>query len=199
MSLKDRQTLFLASGNPDKVKELREMLEPLGCRLMSVLDYPGVDTVEEDQPALEGNALKKARFWHQHTGLPALADDTGLEVDVLDGEPGVYSARYAGDAVTYEENVIKLLENMEGKKNRKARFRTVVAFVGDEETLFEGICDGKIIEKPRGDGGFGYDPVFVPEGYDKTFAELTAKEKNVISHRGKALKSAVEYLQVLPG
>lgn len=199
MSLKDKQTLFLASGNPDKVKELREMLEPLGCRLMSVLDYPGVDTVEEDQPALEGNALKKARFWHQHTGLPALADDTGLEVDVLDGEPGVYSARYAGDAVTYEENVIKLLENMEGKKNRKARFRTVVAFVGDEETLFEGICDGKIIEKPRGDGGFGYDPVFVPEGYDKTFAELTAKEKNVISHRGKALKSAVEYLQVLPG
>lgn len=197
MPLNDKKTIFLASGNPDKVKELRQMLEPLGCKLMSVLDHPGVDEVEEDQSTLEGNALKKARFWHHHTGLHALADDTGLEVDALDGEPGVFSARYAGESVTYEENVIKLLENMAGKSNRHARFRTAVAFVGGEEKLFEGICEGKIIESPRGEGGFGYDPVFVPDGYDKTFAELTSKEKNVISHRGKALEKAIEYLQVL--
>lgn len=197
MSLNDKKIIFLASGNTDKVKELRQMLEPLECRLMSVLDHPGVDAVKEDQPTLEGNSLKKARFWHQYTGLPSLADDTGLEVDALDGEPGVYSARYAGESVTYKENVIKLLENMEGKKNRKARFRTVVAFAGNEEKLFEGVCEGKIIQRPRGEGGFGYDPVFLPDGYDKTFAELTTKEKNVISHRGKALKNAIEYLQVL--
>jgi XTP/dITP diphosphohydrolase len=188
--------LFIASGNRHKIDELKSMLEPLDFRLTSVLNYSCVDSVEEDQPTLEGNALKKARFWHQHTGLPALADDTGLEVDALNGEPGVFSARYAGETATYEDNVVKLLDAMKNKTDRKARFRTVIAFAGDHELLFEGVCEGVITHRPRGEGGFGYDPVFRPEGYDETFAELSPIEKNTISHRGKALQRVVDFLRI---
>lgn len=191
------KTLFLASANRHKVEELKTMLEPLNYKLKSVLDHSGVDAVEEDQATLEGNALKKARFWHQHTGLPALADDTGLEVAALDGAPGVISARYAGETATYEDNVVKLLDKMKGQTNRKARFRTVIALVDDTEQLFEGVCEGEILGHPRGEGGFGYDPVFQPDGYKETFAELSLMEKNSISHRGKALQRAVEYLRII--
>jgi XTP/dITP diphosphohydrolase len=189
------RTIFLASGNPHKIEELSQVLEPMGIKLKSTLDYTNPVEVEEDQPDLTGNALKKAKFWHQFTGIPALADDTGLEVDVLDGSPGVYSARYAGKNVTYDENVNKLLKELENETVRTAQFRTVVAFVTDkDEHTFEGICRGKIINEKRGDGGFGYDPVFMPEGYTKTFAELNSREKNKISHRGRAVEKFISYL-----
>lgn len=189
------QTIFLASGNPHKIEELSEVLHPLGIELRSTLDYPDATEVDEDQPDLEGNALKKARFWHQETGLPALADDTGLEVDALNGAPGVYSARYAGENVTYDDNVNKLLTELGDKPNRTAQFRTVVAFVTDQgEHVFEGVCRGEIISDKRGEKGFGYDPVFVPEGYNLTFAELSGTEKNRISHRGRAVQKFIDFI-----
>lgn len=188
--------LFLASGNPHKIEELRQILNPLGIQLRSTLDYPDAPEIEEDQPDLKGNALKKARFWYEKTGLPSIADDTGLEVEALDGAPGVYSARYAGENVTYQNNVDKLLKELEGEENRSAQFRTVIAYIiHDEEYLFEGVCKGKIITEEKGTQGFGYDPIFQPDGYDKTFAELDAEEKNKISHRGRALEKFLEFLK----
>lgn len=189
------ETIFLASGNPHKIEELRQVLQPMGIELRSTLDFPDAEEVDEDQPDLKGNAMKKARYWHQKTGLPSLADDTGLEVDALDSAPGVYSARYAGGNATYEDNVNKLLTELEGEENRSARFRTVVAFVSEgEEHLFEGVCEGKITPDKRGEKGFGYDPVFMPEGYQQTFAELAGEEKNRISHRGRAVQKFLEFI-----
>ena len=191
-------TIVLASRNPHKIEELKETLSGLGLALKSSLDFPGLEEVEEDRPTLEGNALKKSRYVRRKTGLPALADDTGLEVDALDGRPGVYSARYAGEDATYEANTEKLLEELAGveEKDRGAQFRTVVAFVDaeGEAHLFEGICRGAILTSPRGRKGFGYDPVFRPEGFDKTFAELDAPQKNEISHRGRAIRKFYEWL-----
>lgn len=187
------ETIFLASGNPHKIEELRQLLEPLQIQIRSTRDLDDADEVEENQPDLAGNALKKARYWFGKTGLPSLADDTGLEVDALSGAPGVYSARYAGEDVTYADNVEKLLRELEGKTDRKARFRTVIAYVTYQgEQLFEGICNGVITTEIKGEKGFGYDPVFRPDGYSKTFAELLAEEKNRISHRGRALESFVK-------
>jgi XTP/dITP diphosphohydrolase len=189
------KTIFLASGNPHKIEELKQMIEPLGIELKSTLDFPDAHEVVEDQPDLEGNALKKARYWFNETGIPSLADDTGLEVDALHGAPGVYSARYAGENVTYDDNVEKLLREMDGESDRKARFRTVIAFLdGSDEHLFEGVCEGEITTQRKGKKGFGYDPVFQPEGYDQTFAELNAEEKNKISHRGLAFQKFLAYL-----
>ena len=191
------RTLVLASRNEDKIEELRATLKPFDITLKSSLDFPNLEEVEEDRTTLEGNALKKARYTFQATGLPSLSDDTGLEVDALDGRPGVYSARYAGEAATYEENVEKLLKELEGVdvKNRGARFRTVAALVTENEThTFEGICRGKILKERRGTGGFGYDPLFLPENFDQTFAELDSTTKNEISHRGKAIQKFIEWL-----
>jgi XTP/dITP diphosphohydrolase len=192
-------TIAIASANRHKVEELRQTLAPLGIELKSTLDFPGAEEVEEDRPDLEGNALKKARYWHQFTGLPALADDTGLEVDALNGAPGVWSARYAGENATYDDNVNKLLNELQGKSDRTARFRTVIAFVmGEEEEneyLFEGVCEGVIITEKRGDKGFGYDPVFVPEGHSLTFAQLSSEEKNRISHRGRAVQKFLAFVR----
>ena len=190
------ETIFIASGNKHKIQELRQVLKPLGIELKSTLDYPDAEEVDEDQPDLEGNALKKARYWHKKTGLPALADDTGLEVDALNGEPGVYSARYAGENATYRDNVDKLLYELTNAENRNARFRTVIAFVTDkDEHIFEGVCEGAITKVAKGSKGFGYDPVFKPTGYEKTFAELSSEEKNKISHRGRALQKFIEFLR----
>jgi XTP/dITP diphosphohydrolase len=190
------KTIFLASGNPHKIEELQQVLAPLGIELKSTLDFPDAAEVEEDQPDLKGNALKKARFWFEQTGLPALADDTGLEVDALGGKPGVHSARYADEKSGYKDNVAKLLDELRGVENRKARFRTVIAFVTEEgEHFFTGVCEGDIITERRGDKGFGYDPVFVPNGYGKTFAELSAEEKNRISHRGRAVEKFLKSLE----
>lgn len=190
------ESVFLASGNKHKIEELRQVLAPLGIDLKSVVDFSDAEEVDEDQPDLEGNAMKKASFWHRKTGLPSLADDTGLEVDALGGAPGVYSARYAGEKATYDDNVNKLLSELEGKKDRSAQFRTVVAYVTeDEEQIFEGICRGEIIQEKKGDKGFGYDPVFMPDGYEKTFAELSSTEKNKISHRGIAVRKFIDFLK----
>lgn len=190
------KTIFLASGNPHKIEELKQMIEPLGIELKSTLDFPDAHEVVEDQPDLEGNALKKARYWFNETGIPSLADDTGLEVDALNGAPGVYSARYAGENVTYDDNVEKLLREMDGESDRKARFRTVIAFLdGSDEHLFEGVCEGEITTQRKGEKGFGYDPVFQPLGYDQTFAELSSEEKNKISHRGLAFQKFLAYLK----
>ena len=194
--MKKPETIFLASGNTHKIEELKQVLQPLGIKLKSTLDYPDAEEVVEDQPDLQGNALKKAKFWWNKTGLPSISDDTGLEVDALNGAPGVYSARYAGENPTYDDNVNKLLAELKGEKNRSAQFRTVIAFVDSSDNyFFEGICRGKIIDEKRGDKGFGYDPIFVPEGFEKTFAELRAEEKNKISHRGRAVQKFIDFLR----
>ena len=187
--------LVIASRNKDKIRELEDLLDPLGIQVRSALDFPELEEVEEDLPTLEGNALKKARYVHGITGLPALSDDTGLEVEALNGAPGVYSARYAGLDVTYDDNVTKLLSEMEGKDHRDAQFRTAVAFItSSDEHVFEGIAKGSITSERRGDNGFGYDPVFFSEAFGKTYAELTKEEKQSVSHRGKAVRAFVEFL-----
>lgn len=191
-------TIVLASRNKHKIEELKYTLAPLGISLKSTYDFPDLEEVEEDQNTLEGNALKKAQYVFDETGFPALSDDTGLEVDALDGRPGVYSARYAGESASYQENTQKLLNELSdvGQNGRSAQFRTVVALVTDAEThTFEGICRGEILKESRGDKGFGYDPVFRPEGYKETFAELDSEIKNTISHRAKAIQKFYEWLK----
>ncbi|NGP77429.1 RdgB/HAM1 family non-canonical purine NTP pyrophosphatase [Balneolaceae bacterium YR4-1] len=190
-------TIVLASRNKHKIEELKETLRPLGIKLRSALEFSHLEEVEEDKLTLEGNALKKARYVYEETGLPALADDTGLEVDALDGRPGVFSARYAGENASYEDNVEKLLAELAGVdlKDRRAQFRTVAALVSDEGThTFEGVCRGKILKEERGEKGFGYDPVFQPEDYEETFAEMASEIKNEISHRGKAIQQLLNWL-----
>ena len=191
--------IVLASRNQNKIEELRAILEPLDIELLAAPDFPELEEVEEDGDTLEYNALKKARYVHQVTGLPSLADDTGLEVDALDGRPGVYSARFAGENVTYQQNVDKLLHLLKSWPNigdRKARFRTVIAFIEDHnEHVFEGRCEGHITPDQRGTGGFGYDPVFLPDGFEQTFAELSLETKNQISHRGRAVQAFIEWIK----
>ena len=192
-SLPDR--IVLASGNEHKVREMRQILAPMGITLLSNKDFEGLEEVVEDAPNLEGNALKKAQYLYDQTGLAALADDTGLLVDALDGAPGVFSARYAGEKATDEDNVVKLIREMAHAPTRSARFRTVLMFVCDYGTFsFEGQCEGHILKFPTGGGGFGYDPVFQPQGYHKSFAELSADEKNKISHRGLAVQQFARFL-----
>ena len=153
------------------------------------------EDIPEDQLTLQGNALQKARFLYDRTGESCFADDTGLEVDALNGAPGVYSARYAGEAKNSLDNMALLLKNMSGIQNRKARFRTVIALILDgKEYLFEGIVNGTIAEEPRGTAGFGYDPLFVPDGYSTTFAEMDSEAKNAISHRGRAVEKLAAFL-----
>ena len=189
-------TLVLATRNPGKVAEMRALLADLPVVLRSAAEIEGAPEVEEDAPTLEGNALKKARALHAHTGLPALADDTGLEVDALGGAPGVHSARYAGPAAADATNRARLLRELGGTADRTARFRTVIAFVEDGSVrTFEGTCEGHILHEERGTGGFGYDALFVPEDHDRTFAELPPDAKNAISHRGRALRAFIHYLR----
>jgi XTP/dITP diphosphohydrolase len=188
--------IVLASRNPNKIEELRELLSLPDLRVLSTADFPELEEVDEDALTLEGNALKKAHYVAMVTGLPSLADDTGLEVSALNGAPGVYSARYAGEQASYDDNVEKLLSEMEDIEQRKAQFRTVVAFVdADKQWIFEGICTGHISRYRKGVKGFGYDPIFVPDGFEQSFAEMGSKQKNSISHRGLAMKEAVVFLQ----
>jgi XTP/dITP diphosphohydrolase len=188
--------IVLATRNSGKVREMSARLSSLGVEVASSADFPSIQDVDEDADTLEGNALKKARAVNKATGLPALADDTGLEVTALGGRPGVRSARYAGEDASDESNRKRLLEQMVNAGDRAARFRTVLAFVvNDGEHVFEGICDGRICEEERGEQGFGYDPVFLPEDSVRTFAEMDVAEKNAISHRGRALEAFEEYLK----
>lgn len=188
--------LLFATTNAGKARELRAYLSDLPVEVRTLADLTNAPEVEEDRPSLQGNARKKAETLYRHTGIPTVADDTGLEVDALGGAPGVRSARFAGNDVTEADNRAKLLREMEQKTNRNARFRTVLAFTVNGETrFFEGVCNGTITKAERGDGGFGYDSLFKPEGETRTFAELTKEEKNSISHRGHALQKFVAALR----
>jgi XTP/dITP diphosphohydrolase len=190
--------LVLATQNKDKVKEIQELLGELNIRVLTVNELPDAPVVEEDGRTLEENAAKKARVIAEYTQLPAVGDDTGLEVDYLEGAPGVYSSRYSGENATYEDNVRKLLTDLEGvpPESRQAQFRCVVAFHADGKNHFEeGVCKGVITESPRGNRGFGYDPVFYVPEYDCTFAEMDLSLKNKISHRARAFLALKKYLK----
>ncbi len=186
--------IIFATNNAHKLSEVQAVLGE-GFELVT----PRMCGVEEEIPetaeTLEGNASQKSHYLYDRTGLDCFADDTGLEVEALGGEPGVHSARYATDGHDFAANNRLLLKNLEGKENRRARFRTVISLIeGGEEHLFEGIVEGRIIDHESGEEGFGYDPLFVPEGFDRTFAEMTAEEKNAVSHRGRAVRKLVAYL-----
>lgn len=185
--------LVIASKNPDKTIEIEDVLSSIGLaeEIVTGLDWADIP---ETGDTLEENALIKAREVVEATGLPVIADDTGLEVDALDGAPGVHTARFAGDGARYEDNVAKMIEVMQGRSNRRARFRTVVALVFPDgaEILADGVVDGAITDAPRGTRGFGYDPVFEVDG--QTLAEMSAEEKNQLSHRARALRALGEKL-----
>ncbi|WP_300748968.1 RdgB/HAM1 family non-canonical purine NTP pyrophosphatase [uncultured Alistipes sp.] len=186
--------IVFATNNAHKLSEVQAVLGP-SFELVTPRMCGVAEDIPEDQPTLEGNALQKARYVRARTGLDCFADDTGLEVEALGGAPGVHSARYATDGHDFAANNRFLLANLAGKTNRRARFRTVVALlVGDEEHLFEGVVEGRILDHECGTEGFGYDPLFVPDGYDRTFAEMSAEEKNAVSHRGRAVRKLSEYL-----
>ena len=183
--------IVLATHNHDKEIELQHSLRGLDVDICSLSEYPDIGEIEETGTTLLENSLLKAHTVHERTGLPTIADDTGLEIDALDGAPGVYSARFAGLNATYEDNVNKLLSVMENVPDdmRSARFRTVISFVDEIQELWtEGLIQGRITKTPRGNMGFGYDPVFYVPHLEKTFAELSTNEKNKISHRGIALQ-----------
>lgn len=184
--------LLIATRNPHKLEEIHAILDLPGIDLVSALDFPELPDVIEDGATLEANAVKKAVSLALATGLWSMADDTGLEVDALNGEPGVRSARYAGEPTDYAANNRKLLQALEPHANRAARFRTVIALADPtgRAQIVEGICPGTIATAPRGTGGFGYDPLFIPDNETRCFAELTNDEKNRISHRGRALHAA---------
>jgi len=191
--------IVFATRNNDKVREIEDALRDLPLSVSCLSDFPHIGEIPEEGATLEENAATKAETASRETGLPALADDTGLEVDALGGRPGVRSSRYAGPRASYEDNVRKLLEELSGvpRDRRGATFRTVVAvaFPGEKTRLVSGECRGTIVEKPRGESGFGYDPVFLPDGSSLTFAEMGLSEKNRISHRGKAVAAARELLR----
>jgi XTP/dITP diphosphohydrolase len=188
------KTIIFATNNSHKLEEVREILVGK-IRLASLNDIGCFDDIPETSGTLEGNALQKARYVKENYDYDCFSDDTGLEVEALNNEPGVRSARYAGEAHDSNANVEKLLRALGDEENRRARFRTVIALVYERrEYLFEGRIDGRIIKERRGSEGFGYDPVFVPDGYDKTFAELGTDEKNKISHRAIATKKLSEWL-----
>ncbi len=192
-------TLVLATRNPHKTEEMRALLSGSGITIRDLTEFPDCPEVEEDGKTLEDNALKKALAAHRCTGLPVIADDTGLEVYYLLGAPGVYSARYAGENATYEDNNRRLLEEMKQvpPRKRQARFRCVVALVGKGlEQYFEGKVEGDLLREPRGSNGFGYDPIFRPQGDARSYAELSADEKNAVSHRGLAIRQLQEFLQI---
>ena len=189
-----KQIVF-ATNNKNKLRELREIMDGL-YEVMSLDDIGCREEIVEDADTIEGNAKIKADFVTNKYHVDCFADDTGLEVEALGGAPGVYSARYAGEHCSYQDNVNKMLAAMQGQTNRKAAFRTVIALNLDGKSYyFEGRCDGQIIEQQRGTDGFGYDPIFQPNGFSKTFAEMGHDEKNAISHRGRATRKLIEFLK----
>lgn len=186
--------IVFATHNQHKTAEARDILGP-DWILKNLQDIGQLEEIPETSDTLQGNALQKAQYVFEKYHTNCFADDTGLEIEALNGRPGVYSARFAGEHCSYSDNVNKVLSEMEGMTNRRACFKTVVALILDGETFyFEGRIGGHITEKPSGEGGFGYDPVFMPDGYDRTFAELSAEEKNKISHRGIAMSKLVKFL-----
>lgn len=188
--------IVFASNNRHKLQELRELTNGK-VEILSLSDILCNDDIPETSNTLEGNALQKARWVKDHYGYDCFADDTGLEVEALNGEPGVLSARYAGAGHDSEANMRLLLQNMKNKENRRARFRTVIALIeGNKETFFEGVVNGYIADSPSGQNGFGYDPIFIPEGFEKSFAEMSSELKNSISHRGRAVTMLINYFNL---
>ena len=187
--------ICFATNNPHKLREIRQILEN-DVEIISLQELGCHDEIPETQATLEGNSLEKAQYLFDRYHIPVFADDTGLEVTALGGEPGVFSARYAGPQRSATDNIKKLLTALESKKDRTAQFRTVITYL-DENLMkqFEGVVEGEITDKLLGDEGFGYDPVFIPSGSDRTFAEMGPIEKNQWSHRGKAIKKLVEFLK----
>ncbi|PQJ73742.1 non-canonical purine NTP diphosphatase [Polaribacter butkevichii] len=187
--------LVFATNNLNKLAEVQKML-PDSIKLLSLKDINCFDEIEETETTLQGNAKLKADYITRKFSFNCFADDTGLEVESLDGKPGVYSARFAGEPANSENNMQKLLEDLKDKTNRKAQFRTVVSLnLNDEQFLFEGICKGEILKKKHGEKGFGYDPIFKPEGFNVSFAEMSSEQKNNISHRGIAIQKLVRFLE----
>jgi len=187
-------TLVFATNNKHKLEEIRQILKQQ-IQIKSLNDIGFHGEIPETNPTLEGNAMQKARYIHERYHVNCMADDTGLEIEALNGKPGVYSARYAGENCSFEENMQKVLFEMKGKTNRKAKFRTVIALIWDnKEYLFDGEVNGIITTEKHGTKGFGYDPIFLPDGESLTFAELSAERKNEISHRGLATGKLVNFL-----
>jgi XTP/dITP diphosphohydrolase len=193
--MKHMQLVF-ASNNKNKIKEI-QLLLPDSIQILSLEDIGCTEEIPETATTIEGNAILKANYVSQKYGYDCFADDSGLEVDALNGEPGVFSARYAGEPKNDENNIDKLIANLNGIDNKKANFKTVIFLnLNGEQHLFTGIINGKIIEERIGTNGFGYDPIFVADGYQQTFAELTLEEKARISHRGIAVQKLMNYLHI---
>ncbi|WP_321519617.1 non-canonical purine NTP diphosphatase [uncultured Bacteroides sp.] len=190
-----KNKLVFATNNKHKLEEVSSILNDK-IEILSLKDINCDVDIPETANTLEGNAILKAQYIHENYGLNCFADDTGLEIEAINNEPGVYSARYAGTDKSSEANMLKVLKNLEGIENRKAQFRTAVSLIiDDKKYLFEGIIKGNIIKEKRGNSGFGYDPIFVPEGFDKTFAELGNEIKNKISHRALAINKLCDFLK----
>lgn len=186
--------LIFATSNQNKVLEIQKIL-PKKFNIKSLKDLNYFEDVPENENTIEGNAIFKAKYIYEKFNINVFADDTGLEVEALNGEPGVHSARYAGTTRSSEKNIKKLLKNLKNIKNRNARFKTVIALIIDNKLhIFSGIIEGFILDSPKGNNGFGYDPIFCPNGFDKSFAELTLKEKNLISHRSLAMKKLIDFI-----
>lgn len=189
-----KRKLVFATNNQHKLREIQQILDN-HFDIVSLSDLNINEDIPETADTLSGNALQKAEFIHQKTQLDCFADDTGLEVDALGGAPGVYSARYAGESATFDDNMDKLLLEMSNMENRKARFITVIALILDgQQYFFEGAVEGSILKEKQGLQGFGYDPLFLPNGYTETFAEMSAETKNTISHRGRSVRKLVDFL-----
>lgn len=189
------KTLIFATSNPNKVKEVKEILGN-EYQVKSLVDIGCHEEIPETAPTLEGNALQKARYVKERYGLDCFSEDTGLEVTALNGAPGVYTARYGGPEKDPNQNMSKLLHELKNKSDRSARFRTAMALIiGNEEHVFEGIAPGVIAKERSGTEGFGYDPIFIPDGYDISFAEMGKSEKNKLSHRAKALEKMIRFLK----
>ncbi len=186
--------LVFATNNANKVKEVQSLL-PDHITILSLKDINCEEDIPETQPTIEGNAIQKAQYVKEHYGYDCFADDTGLEVHALNGEPGVFSARYAGPQRNADDNMNKLLSELQNKEDRSAHFKTVVALIiNDQQYTFEGICNGTIIEEKRGEKGFGYDPIFMADGFTETFAQISLEEKNRVGHRGKAVQKLIDFL-----
>ncbi len=188
--------LVFATHNENKFREVKALL-PNHLELLSLNDIGCHDEIPETAETIEENAILKVEFVNRHYGFNCFADDTGLEIKALNGAPGVYSARYAGDAKSSTANMEKVLEELKDEEDRSARFKTAIALSMDgHQNMFLGICEGVILKEPRGDGGFGYDPIFQPDGFDQSFAEMTLTQKSDIGHRGKAMRQLIEYLSL---
>lgn len=185
--------LVFATNNAHKLEEVQAILPNI--ELLTLKEINCTEDIPETSPTIAGNAIQKINYVTQYYSADGFADDTGLEIEALNGEPGVYSARYAGKEKSAEANMNLVLEKLSNQANRKARFITVIALnLNREQYIFEGICNGTIISEKRGEKGFGYDPIFIPEGFNKTFAEMTQEEKACVSHRGKAVRKLIDFL-----